>query len=144
MDMIDRIDEAMERTCYVIDYLPMLVPNNPESHFNEVYSYLEDNNEEIMERFSRFTLKLLCYHKAEFCIDGEEEEDYEIEDFADEMEASGDVIMYFKKEDAVLRHGSDDLYMALYNPSAQMLALCKMIADSENLFIRKEGEVLPL
>lgn len=65
MEQMAKIDELLEKTCYVIDFIPEQVKPDAGGQFFDVEDYLLKNTEKhclLKDRFVNVILKLMCYY----------------------------------------------------------------------------------
>ena len=137
------VDRLLEKTCYIIDFLPYQVPKACGGHFFEVENYLLNHYERygIRERFIRIILKIMCYYPV--CILWvkwiDQPSPGQVAEIIDAImkNHSGDMNMVFDKKDALLQFSRDCLHLSIYNPDEEMRVLFEQIAISEGMFWRK-------
>ena len=59
---MDRIENLLEKTCYIMDFLPEQVKENAGGQFFDVENYLikSDKYTAFVEKFKGIILKLMC------------------------------------------------------------------------------------
>ena len=60
VDIISKIDELLEKPCYLIDIFPYTVPETADRRYFRVEEYFQKNRKEWNEKFCRLLLKLYC------------------------------------------------------------------------------------
>ena len=67
---METINKLLNKSYYIIDYLPMQVPKDSEGQFFEVEAYLLSNMERygIQDRFVGIILKAMCYYHTSVLI----------------------------------------------------------------------------
>ena len=144
-DIIAKIDELIEKTCYLIDIFPCTAPETPDRRYFKVEEYFQKNRRDLDERFCRLLLKLYCYYDfwvsagdvlAEnpepellagwiwHCFEGDwRERDY--------------INIILPDCNAMVILNGDDLYMSVYNPDERLMELISQLAGAEGLFFYK-------
>ena len=61
-DIISKIDELIEKPCYLIDIFPCTVPETPDRRYFKVEEYFQKNRTEWNRKFCNLLLKLYCYY----------------------------------------------------------------------------------
>lgn len=138
---MDKVDELLEKTCYVIDFLPRRVAPNEKGHFFDVEYYLLNSEKriEMKNRFVNVILKLMCYYSTSILWNGWNHHpdpamiDQAISEIMENH--SGMLHVLFPDENTLLIFEWDCLNLSVYNPSNSMLALLDKIACSEGLFL---------
>ncbi len=64
MEQANKIDELLEKTCYVIDFLPEQVKTDAGGQYFDIESYLLNSERHFLlkDRFVNVILKLMCYY----------------------------------------------------------------------------------
>ena len=128
---MDRIDELLQTPYWIIDILPMQVPQESAGQYFAIEKYfLSGQFAAVKQKHINTVLKLNCY--MDVYIDGE-------------MNPAPGRIAEMMKErtvcillgDAMILAGHDDLHMTLFNSGARLLELIKAISASEGLFVWK-------
>lgn len=138
-----RIEELLEKPCWVIDGLPERVPENSAGQ----YASLEEvfHTPELFEKFTDILLKLNCYYDLFFLRDGEEKAFCAGPEKTAElvMRNSGQLCVIAKPGDALITYAHDDAYMTVYHADETMVKLVQDLASANGLFVWKpEAEVL--
>lgn len=137
----EKIDELLEKTCYVIDVLPERVSETSKGQFFEVEYYLLNSNKHygIKDNFVSIILKLMCYYHVSILwndwIDRPKPEiiDNAINEIMDNHSGTLNVLL-FSEEDVLLVFDWDCLNLSIYNPTENMKKTMEKIALSEGLF----------
>lgn len=144
---METIDRLLEKSCYVIDFIPTQVARESKGDFFEVEKYLLNHatHHGLLERYINIILKLMCYYQILVFRDGvwiqQPGVDAVIEFVEETIQNSSDVLnILFSEEDALLVVEGDCLHMTIYNPDEEMCILLKDIVVSEGMFLRKSME----
>lgn len=144
MDLNYQIDLCLEKTCWVVDILPRQVEKDSSGQYIAVEDcwHQPERLAELYRRFADLLLKLNCYQDFQVsfregwvrnpppevltawvmeCAEGEK----------DYMN-----ILLEEGESMVIVNG-DDLYLSLYGPSEELLALVRVLAGAAGLFLWK-------
>lgn len=144
--VIERIDELLEKECYIIDVLPQKVSKTSGGQFFEVEYYLlnSDKHYGIRDRFVNIILKLMCYYHVAILWGGfiDRPKPEMIEQAVTEImdNHSGTLNVLFPEENALLVFDWDCLNLSVYNSTENMKTLMEEIALSEGLFWREAGQ----
>ena len=140
---IEKIDELLEKPCYIIDFLPKQVPEQAPDQFYEVENYLLNEYERygLKDKYIKIILKVMCYYKITVQWDGwiENPSPEKIADIIDTImkNHSGWVDIVLPDKDVLMQFEWDCLNMSVYNPDDEMCKLFEQIAFSEGMFWRK-------
>ena len=126
-DIISKIDELIEKPCYLIDIFPCTVPETPDRrYFNlllKLYCYYDfwvSAGEKLVKNPEPELLAEWIWH----CFEGGWREwDY--------------INMILPACNAMVILNGDDLYMTLYNPDKQLLNMISLLAEAEGFFVYK-------
>lgn len=137
------VDRLLEKTCYIVDFLPQQVPKSCGGQFFKVENYFLNEYERygIRDKFICIILKAMCYYPVSvYC--GKWIEQPEPEQVVKIIHTitenhSGDMNVVFTSKDALLQFGWDCLNISVYNPDEEMCILFEKIAASEGMFWRK-------
>lgn len=138
-DIFKRIDELLEKSCYVIDILPERVPDL-NNHYLDVEYYLlnSEKRHEMKDRYVSIILKLMCYYRAAILWNGWNDDpkpgDIDAAVSGIMENHSGTLNVLFPNEDALLVFEWDFLHLSIYNMPEHMKALAEKIALSEDFF----------
>lgn len=140
---MDRIDNLLEKTCYIMDFLPEQVKENAGGQFFDVENYLinSDKYTAFVEKFKGIILKLMCYYHTSIFwnkwVDYPKQE--KVAEIISEMSEhhSGTLNVLFPQESTLLVFEWGNLNLSVYNPPEQVQAIMKKLASSEGLFWRK-------
>lgn len=144
-DIISKIDELIEKTCYLIDIFPCTVPETPDRRYFMVEEYFQKNRTEWNRKFCNLLLKLYCYY--DFWVSAGEklvknpEPDLLAEwiwhCFEGDWRKRDYINIILPACNAMLILNGDDLYMTLYNPDKQLLDMISQLAGAEGFWVYK-------
>lgn len=140
---MDRIENLLGKTCYIMDFLPEQVKENAGGLFFDVENYLikSDKYTAFVEKFKGIILKLMCYYHTSIFwnkwVDYPQPE--KVAEIISEMSEhhSGTLNVLFPQESTLLVFEWGDLNLSVYNPPEQVQTIMKKLASSEGLFWRK-------
>lgn len=141
-NITDNIDQLLEKTCYVIDFLPERVPEDSDGQYFDVDYYLLNSSRYVIlkDRSVNVILKLMCYYHTRILWDEwiDKPDPELVENIVSEImdNHSGTLDCLFPEENMLLVFDWDSLYLAVYNPPQRAHELMKQIAASEGLFWR--------
>lgn len=144
MDLSHQIDRCLEKPRWAVDILPRQVEKDSPGRYSAVEDWWRRPEQlaELYRRFAELLLKLNCYYDVQVsfhtgwvknplpetltawvmeCTQGEK----------DYMN-----ILLEQGETMVIVNG-DDLYLSLYGPSPELLALMEQLAGAAGLFLWK-------
>lgn len=144
-DIIAKIDELIEKPCYLVDVFPYIVPETADRRYFAIEEYFQANRREWDEKFRRLLLKLYCYHDFWVSFGKESAENPEprllakwIQDcFAGNWRERDYMNIILPDCSAMVILNGDDLYMSVYNPDEQLRALISQLAGAEGFFFYK-------
>ncbi len=145
-NMFKKIDELLEKSYYVIDFLPQRVPKNNNGHFFDVEYYLLNNEKrhEMKNKYVNIILKLMCYYRASILWSewNDNPKPADIENAISEImeNHSGTLNILFSDEDVLLVFEWDCLNLTVYNMTENMKKLAEKIALSEGFFCWKGAD----
>ena len=144
-DIIAKIDELIERSCYVIDIFPCRVPKTSDGRYFKVEEYFQNNRAEWNKKFCDLLLKLYCYY--DFWVSTGEELAKNPEPdllaqwiwhcFEGDWKERDYINIILPACNAMVILNGDDLYMTLYNPDQQLLDILSRLAGAEGCFVYK-------
>lgn len=140
---MDRIENLLGKTCYIMDFLPEQVKESAGGLFFDVENYLikSDKYTAFVEKFKGIILKLMCYYHTSIFwnkwVDYPQPE--KVAEIISEMSEhhSGTLNVLFPQESTLLVFEWGDLNLSVYNPPEQVQTIMKKLASSEGLFWRK-------
>lgn len=145
MDIISKIDELIEKPCYLIDIFPCTVPETSDKRYFVIEEYFQNNRADWNKKFCNLLLKLYCYHDfwvsfgnalsknpdpdmlvewIEHCFEG----DWRKRDY---------INIILPECNAMVILNGDDLYLSLYNPDETLKNLISQLAGAEGFFFYK-------
>ena len=141
-EILDRIEELLERPCWVIDLLPYRVPEESAGQYFAVEEYFlkDPQNGRLRQCFAQILLKLNCYYDfLVYLNDGETVENPSPERLEETiLHNRGIVDIVLKEAMIVVRH--DDTYMSVYDPDERLLNILKPLAAANGLFLWKADQ----
>lgn len=138
--MENRIEELLNKPCYVIDFLPQKVSKTAKGHFFDVEYYLLNSQKrhEMKNKYVNIILKLMCYYRASVLWNGwnDNPKPEDIDDAIMEImeNHSGTLNILFSEENVLLVFEWDCLNLTAYNLSESMKEVAEKIALSEGFF----------
>ncbi len=125
------IEELLQTPYWIIDILPMQVPENSPGQYFAVEKYFrKEQMAVIKQKHANVILKLNCYRDIE--IDGEKNPDP-----VRIMEAVSKQETYIFVGESIILSEPDDTYMTMYHPNEELLGLIRTLASAEGLFVWK-------
>ena len=136
------VERLLEKPCWVIDLLPMRVPQDSAGQFFDVERYFleEPQHGRLCRRFADVLMKLNCYHDLLVNHDNEWVRNPAPEELVTWLTASlqnGHMCVLINDGDALITASGGDIHLSLYNPSEQLLQLVAQLAAAEGLFLWK-------
>ena len=135
----DTVDQYLEKTYWVVDFLPRQVPaNSPGQYFKIQDFYLKQPRfGTICQKLSNILIKLNCYYDFTVCHQDRWEDNPSPSSLAEWMSTGDAVLAIIKDADAMIVFCGDDLYMTVYHPDEQLLALVTTLANAEGFYVWK-------
>ncbi|SFQ49568.1 hypothetical protein SAMN02910358_02461 [Lachnospiraceae bacterium XBB1006] len=141
----EMVRKLSRKQAYVVDYLPMDVPEDAVTSYGDVsYYILNEKKTELKNRFVAVIHKLMCYYKM--CLGWGEWEEYpdpaKIDEIMEEImeDFSGTMYCLFPDIRMLIEASFDSLWLDVYNPSKEVQILLDKIAASEGMFFRKKAK----
>lgn len=138
----DRIvEQLLEAPYWVIDFLPMQVPQYSAGQFFAVEQYYleEPQHERLCRQFADLLLKLNCYYDLLVSCDGGDEWLYPdpkmLEKWLMESLQNGHLCVLIGDGEALITASGGDTNLTLYNPSPALLELVRQLATAAGLFL---------
>lgn len=138
----DRIVELLlEAPYWVIDFLPMQVPQDSAGQFFAVEQYYlqEPQYERLCRQFADVLLKLNCYHDLLVSRNGGDEWLYPdprmLEKWLMESMQNGHLCVLIDDGTSLITASGGDTNLTLYNPSPALLELVRQLATAAGLFL---------
>ena len=136
------VERLLEGHYWVIDMLPMQVPQDSAGQFFAVEKYYREGPryERLCAQFADVLLKLNCYYDLLVNRDSSDEwvknpEPATLVMWLTECMDHGHLCVLIDSEDALITASSGDINMTLYNPSPDLLQLVQQLASAEGLFL---------
>lgn len=144
-DIISKIDELIEKPCYLIDIFPDTVPETSDRRYFVIEEYFQNNRKDWNKKFCNLLLKLYCYHDLWISSENELSKNPEPNLFVEQIQhcfegdwrKRGYINIILPKCNAMVILNGDDLYMSLYNPDEQLKDLMSQMARAEGFFFYK-------
>ena len=144
MDVIfDEITERLlSRPYWVIDFLPMQVPEQSNGQFFAVEKYYQEEpqRERLCRQFADVLLKLNCYHDllvnrntSNIWVKNPEPE--VLIAWLNEALQHGHLCVLIDEGDALITASGGDMNLTIYNPSPALLELVRTLASAAGLFL---------
>lgn len=139
----EKIEKLLDKSCFVIDFLPKQVPRDSHGQFFKIENYMLNNYEQfgLSNRFIRVILKLMCYYHVTIRWGGEIDQPApeKITEIVNEImyNHSGTLNVLFPENNALLVFEWDCMNLSIYNPDDEMQTLMRDIKMSEGLFWRE-------
>ena len=131
--MNDKIEQLLQSPYYIIDILPMQVPENSPGQYFRIEKYLrEQQMADIRQRYVRVILKLNCYRSLS--LDEEGEMNPPPKEIAEAIRTRHVCLLM---EDALIVSDPDELYLTVYDPDEPLLDLLRTLAAGEGLYLWK-------
>ena len=144
MDFYNKIDELLNKPCYVIDILPKRVEKDNGGQYFAVEDYYQRKTEsiKIFQKFKDIMLKLNCYYDFQVCYQDRCSINPSPDKLAEWIMQCGisknkHLNIYIETEDALITVNNGHLYLGLYNLNENLIALARELARSEGLFVWK-------
>lgn len=140
MEQTSRIDELLEKPCYVIDFLPDQVRPDAGGQFFDVEYYLLNSHKHfsLKDKFVNIILKLMCYYHVSIQWEGwmDRPSPQSVEEAVNKImdNHSGSLNILLPEENVLVVFAWDSLNLSVYNPSEEVQTLMQKIAVSEGLF----------
>ncbi len=130
-EAMDRIEELLNAPYWIIDVLPMRVPEGSPGQFFAAEKYfLKEQLAAVRQKHINLILKLNCY--LDISVDGETNP--APDQMAEMMKERAVCILL---GDAMILSELDDFHMTLFHPDRQLLDLVKALSAGEGLFLWK-------
>lgn len=150
---LEQIDRLIQKTRYIVDFLPEQAPKGAGGQFFDVEDYLLGSRWRfaLRDRFAGILLRLMCYvYMSVFQGEWIDNPSPAAVDRAvgEIMESRrGTLYVLLPEEETLLVLDGDCLHLSVYNPPERVRALMERLALSEGLFWRavtgiKQGRAL--
>lgn len=140
-DFNEKVERLLDTPYWVIDFLPMQVPQDSKGQFFAVEQYYlqEPQRERLCRQFIDVVLKLNCYHDLLVSRDGGDEWLYPdprmLEKWLMESLQNGHLCLLIDDGESLITASGGDTCLSLYNPSPALLELVGQLATSVGLFL---------
>ena len=140
-DFNEKVERLLETPYWVIDFLPMQVPQDSKGQFFAVEQYYlqEPQRERLCRQFIDVVLKLNCYHDLLVSRDGGDEWLYPdprmLEKWLMESLQNGHLCLLIDDGESLITASGGDTYLTLYNPSPVLLELVRQLVTAAGLFL---------
>ena len=135
------VERLLEAPYWVIDFLPMQVPQDSTGQFFAVEQYYlqEPQHERLCHLFVDVLLKLNCYYDLLVSRNDRDEWLYPdprmLEKWLMESMNNGHMCVLINDGEALITASGGDTNLTLYNPSPALLDLVRQLATAAGLFI---------
>ena len=128
------VEELLQCPCWIIDILPLQVPEDSPGQYFSVEAYFLQGKqiEAIKQKHINLVLKLNCFR--DISIDGETVINPDPEHLAAEMKKR---YLYVMAGESMILSEPDDTHLTVFNPDLQLLELIRQLASGEGLFVWK-------
>lgn len=137
MERLEKVEELLKKTCYVIDILPERVPEHGGGQYFEVEAHLL-GVPGIYEKFTGVLLKLMCYYHVMIFKEKwhDRPEPAKVVRMVNEIAKSDCEVMYvlLPDDEALMTLESGSLNISVYDPGDDMRRIMESVAKSEGLF----------
>ena len=140
-DFNEKVERLLDTPYWVIDFLPMQVPQDSRGQFFAVEQYYlqEPQRERLCRQFIDVVLKLNCYHDLLVSRDGGDEWLYPdprmLEKWLMESLQNGHLCLLIDDGESLITASAGDTCLTLYNPSPALLQLVGQLATAAGLFL---------
>ena len=140
-DYNEVIEQLLEAPYWVIDFLPMQVPQDSAGQFFAVEQYYlqEPQHERMCRQFVDVLLKLNCYYDLLVSRDGGDEWLYPdpkmLEKWLMESLQNGHLCVLIGDGESLITASGGDTNLTLYNPSPVLLELVRQLVTAAGLFL---------
>ena len=131
-DELDVVDELLEGTYWVVDFLPSQVPAGSAGRYGEVERYFVSSGMAARAKCG-LLLRLMCYVDLKVRVaDADTWLSPAPADFARMVERSYLTILCGQ---ALIVSDPDDTYLTVFNPSERLLDVLRKLSAAEGLFV---------
>ena len=139
-DFDNTVERLLAAPYWVIDMLPMQVPQGSKEQFFTVEQYYlqEPRHEGLCRRFADVLLKVNCYH--DFTVNHDDEwikntEPATLVTWLTESLHHGHLCILVDDGESLITASGGDIHMTLYNPSDDLLQLIHQLSTAAGLFL---------
>ncbi len=133
------IEELLEKSCLVVDFLPEQVPErDARKYFAVEKYYLEpERYAGFQEKFTDILVKLSCYYAFSVCeaAVGKLFDNPAPEWLAGKIREKKDLCVLLPEEKVLITLNRDDLYMSVYNADGKVLEIIRKLAEANGMFV---------
>jgi len=139
MNNSELVENLLERPYWVIDFLPMQVPEDSRGQFFAIEQYYltGQRHERLRRQFADVLLKLNCYHDLTVNHGGEDwlrnPDPEALVAWLDEALQHGHLCALIDDGDALVTASGGDTNLTLYNPSPDLLQLVQTLTTASGL-----------
>ena len=139
MNNSELVENLLERPYWVIDFLPMQVPEDSRGQFFAIEQYYltGQRHECLCRKFADVLLKLNCYHDLTVNHGGEDwlrnPDPEALVAWLDEALQHGHLCALIDDGDALVTASGGDTNLTLYNPSPDLLQLVQTLTTASGL-----------
>ena len=139
----DFIETLLEKPYHIIDLLPKRVPADSKGQYFQVEAYFLARMDTISRKFAETMIRLICYEEMQFSADGDAwsrnpDPEAVIRFFEDTVKGHDPLYILFSN--ALITFNGDEHFMTLYNADPELVALIRLLAGAEGLFVWKPEE----
>lgn len=142
MDILEKIDELIEKPRYLMDFLPAFSMPVDDDRCFAIEEYFQSHRAEINRKFTNILLKLYC--RYDFVVSSGEQV-YENPSvphllsliahcFDGPWESRDYINIVLPQCDAMITLNGDDLFLILHDPDDALKSFASELARSEGLF----------
>ena len=141
MNYNELVENLLEQPYWVIDFLPMQVPQEARGQFFAIERYYltGQRHERLCRQFAEVLLKLNCYHDLTVNHGGDDwvmnPEPVALVAWLGEALQHGHLCALIDDGMALVTASGGDTNLTLYNPSPDLLSLVKQLATAAGLFL---------
>ena len=140
MDKGKMVEELLEKSYRVVDFLPEQVPEGSAGQFFAVEKYYmnPERMKDFRKKFADILLKLNCYYNFSVCEarEGAFTDNPDPEWLEEKVLGNADLCVLLPEEETLITLYRDDLYMTVYNACGSVLKRLEQLAEAEELFVR--------
>lgn len=139
-DFDNIVERLLESPCWVVDMLPMRVPQDCRGQFFAVEQHYltSPEHERLCQRFADVLLKLNCYHDLHVSHDDEWVKNpvpTTLDAWLSNALQHGHLCALIDEGEALITASGGDTNLTLYNPSPSLLELVGKLASAAGLFL---------
>ena len=140
---MDRVEQLLEKPCWVMNFLPKQVPAQSGGQYFTIEHYFRTHyREQIANAFFMILLKVNCYEDISFSFDGDS---WTVNPHPEELcekitacvLAEDPFYVLLNNQETLLMYEGDDANLVIYNPNEQLLNLLSALAPSQGFYVWK-------